>query len=277
MNSRVHESISLPVDAFNQMFEPHHKQLQTLLRYDRYKMPHESRETWVRLLGPDVVSADHPILTAQITFQFTDYNEAHGITLTKDEKVLFFTTPFVHDTGEIKLEHIGVGDTSYDQKTQTDEQVELDVFAAITQSISNEQTRELIHRAYYEVAMDRNTKLGKMFNAVEKIGYLQTAIRAYEGIQGERVSNWKGLVGNVLSNQVEKLLDYANEYPYVSHMLQEHADQITRMLNVTTDLPTVPLDKDGNPSFDRTKLIKAQLAWAKRDTSRTVYTSGVSA
>jgi hypothetical protein len=68
------------------------------------------------------------------------------------------------------------------------------------------------------------------------------------------------LVGNVLSNQIEPLLKYRKNYPYVDYVINKSISIITEILE-TVPTNQAPLDRDGNPSYDVAKLQKAKEFW----------------
>jgi len=268
------ETLSIiPLDCVDEVVEKNRGQLEELLRFDRYRDPQlESPEYWVATLGPDVLSLTHPGLTAAICVRFAYYNETHGLPpLTDEELILFFTTPLGHDWGELKINGQGVGDVSYSLRTQADEAVEAEIFQKIVETVDDPQARLLFERSYHEVAMDRTTKLGKMFHAVEQIGYLQTAMRAYRGWEGQRIVNWRELGGNVLSHQIEKLLALAPTYPYVAHILQTHEAVISQMFADIAREPNIAIDAQGIPMYDREKLLYAQEVWEHKNASVLIY------
>ncbi len=65
-------------------------------------------------------------------------------------------------------------------------------------------------------------------------------------------------MGNVLSNQVEVLLTYAPEYPYVAFILKENAEVISQMLN---DALIKNDSQDGMVLYDFAKVENAATAW----------------
>lgn len=258
----------VPLEHVDRIVEENRDQLEALLRYDRYRvLDEETPEEWIRLLGPDVLSLTHPAVTAAITIRFADYNERHGIVLSDEEKIIFFTTPWIHDFGELKVNGRGPGDVSFSLRTAADEEAEAEIFHLIVQHVGDIQARALFERAYDTVAMDRDTKLGRMFNAVEQIGYLLTAIRTYRGVDGKRIINWDGLAGNVLSHQIEKLLAYASEYPYVAEVLRGNEKVITEMFAAIREREAVSLDREGRPFYDHTLFVRAHDAWETRNNS----------
>lgn len=254
--------LAVPYTHIKSITEKHSQQLSDLLRYARF-IESETPEEWVKLLGPDVVGLTHPEVTAEIAEKFMVYNAGHGIKLSSEEQVLFLTMPWVHDWGELIIEGQGVGDVTFEQKTQDHEKVELIIVNLLLGDVDDTKVRNLLRQAYTEVTLDKTSTLGQMFNAVERIGYLLTGIRAYEGVESRRIANWRGLVGNVVSNQIVKLLEYRTEYPYVDEVLILADDTIDRMFtNILSE--RVPLDNTGNASYDLAKFQKAQKAWSTR-------------
>jgi hypothetical protein len=182
------ESAFSPGSYVNHIEQEYIKQLKSLLRYDRFRGD-ESEIEWVQLLGPDVLSLTHPHATLKITRNFISYNQFHDVPLTELESEQLKIATLVHDWGELKIDGKGIGDVSYDQKTEAHEKDEAAIFKQVVTDIKNEDEREMLTIIYTEVVLDRKSKLGSMFNAIERIGYLQTAIRAYEGVDGEHITN----------------------------------------------------------------------------------------
>lgn len=232
-------------------------------RYERY-MSGESLPQWVELLGPDVLLLTHADATADITDAFILHNEQHGVTLTFEEESELRLTAYIHDWGEIIIENEGVGDLTFDDKNAENEEVEMTIFNRVIRDIEDEDTKIVFLKAYREVAMDKKTKLGLMFNAIERIGYLQTAINAFVGNEeGKRINNWKGLSGNVLSNQIIPLLSYAKEYPYVKEFLKQESSAIDALF-AELEEGDAPRDNVGKPSYDLEKVKKAFSAWTQK-------------
>lgn len=248
--------LGIPIPDVDVIFQTHEKQLSTTLRFDRFRIT-ETPEQWKHLLGPDVVLLTHPKVVAQIVEDFLTYE---GTPLTDEERILLTIAPWVHDLGELIIEGDGIGDISFDQKTDAHEAKELIVFTSVLHIVPNGDKKTFMERAYREIVMNRDSRLGKMFNLAERIGYLQTAIRAYEGIEGQRIQNWKGLAGNVLSNQIIQLLNYGSDFAYATYvLLEQDKTTIDAMFNEIEG--EAPLDNTGKPSFDPEKLQKARIAW----------------
>ncbi len=254
----THE-VFVPKNHIDVLFAAYRDRLSQQLRYERF-MENETSAEWERLLGPDVIALTHPRVTAEITESFIAYQESRGTHLTAEEQSLLRTTPWIHDLGEIVLPEFGICDISFDQKNSAHEREEFLVFTKVIELLPQSAEKDLIRNAFIEVAFHKASKLGRMFNAIERIGYLETAIRAFQGVNGERVANWRGLVGNVLSNQIEKLLLYEREYPYVAAIIDDHIGDISVMFAAVSAHP-VPPDHEGNPSYDRKKFADARTLW----------------
>lgn len=253
---------SIPIEQIRQIIKKYENQLSGLLRYARF-MEKETAADWVKLLGPDVVGLTHPDVTVGITEEFIRENTASSLNLTPREQTLLITAAWVHDWGEMIIDGQGIGDVTYEQKNRTHEDEEIRIFDLLLVDIKNQQIAEYLKKSYLEVAFDRKSRLGKMFNAIERIGYLATGIRAYQGVSGQRIANWRGLVGNVLSNQIATLLEYRTAYPAVNVFLNRHEALIGKMLDDVL-AEDVPLDNTGSVSYDQAKLLKARELWLNR-------------
>ncbi len=252
----------IPYASILPIFKEHKRELRTNIRYKPYRKNEASRE-FLRILGPDIGFASHPGVTYNLARRFIaqqNYIFDPNQRVSQSEETRLCTAAIVHDLGELKIDGFGVGDVTFEAHGANHEEMEQAVFALVTESIVSETDRDFIRSAYQEIALNRNTKLGRMFNAVERIGYLNTAIRAFNGYKGKRIANWKGLVGNVLSNQTEALLVYATEYPYVQKILQANSSFITQAFEELINI-RVPPDRKGKPLFNREKLVSAANAW----------------
>jgi hypothetical protein len=221
-------------------------------RYDRFRDPSEGVEEYIHLLGADVDSLTHPIVTLEIVDSFLHTQRTNGGSVSAEEELLLKAAAVCHDLGEVRLETMGVGDISFDQKNPQHEDVELQVFELLVRGMPEYQ-QEVFDKAYAQVVQDRISNLGKMFNACERVGYVKTAIRAFQGVDGRQMKNWKGLVGNVLMNQTEALLGYAHKYTYVREFLETNVKVIGMMFK-RAKYGKLPRDRDGNICFERAKL-----------------------
>lgn len=241
--------------------ERHREFLVTTPRYERF-MSGESIDKWVGLLGIDVLSLGHPYATGDIAMQFVRCNDQGGLATSRQDKFVLFIASHIHDFGEIVDDEGGVGDISHDKKQEDDRRKEEIVFNRVLDGCVVQPVESALYSQIYSniVHGDKSQGLGRQFNAIERIGYLLTAHQAFLGQDGERIKNWKGLVGNVLSNQTGKLIEYADEYPMVENVLTLLRDDITLMLDQTVQSVPV-IDNEGTRSFDLKRLQKAVIDW----------------
>jgi hypothetical protein len=224
-------------------------------RYDRYKPEEIYNREWVKLLGADVNNLEHMSLTYGLTRQFIKYNENPPATwdgpgpedarFNQQEKEDLLLTATVHDWGEAV-----VGDKMYDLKKDSDEEEELEVMQKITQGLyGEEESAELAGRiktVLTDVLPNRKSKLGKAFNAIERVGYLRTGLRAWDVSNSldqdkqELKTGLQWLTNNVLLNQISTLVDYAQSYPAVDAYLKQNADRISSAFD---NLPESVFDK----------------------------------
>lgn len=254
-----HLGTSVPHELINQVETQHAGFLNEHLRYDRFRLA-ETPEEWVALLGEDVLLATHPNSTAELWLHMAQYHASEGQAFSDELIIQIFIAAKVHDWGEIKTEGMGVGDVSFDKKTEDDEKIEVVMFNRICDTLPAGPGVDLIRKAYFDVAQKKDGD-GEIFNLVERLGYWLTALRAFRGEGGRRIQNWAGLTGNVLSNQTKKLLEYSSKYAFVRHMLDLTGAEVTNAFTQILALETVPVDKAGDPSYDLEKLTAAHDAW----------------
>ena len=249
-------TLSLPdvQDAIKQIENPYHEQLHSEIRYERF-LTNESKDEWKRLLGDDVSFAGHPYATLDIIEEYISLNDK----LNEEEKSDLRTVALIHDWGELKINGEGVGDISYSFKTSEDEKEETKMFLRIIDEIKNENIKKHLLKIYKNVVLDRNSELGRIFNSVERIGYLQTAIRAYKGFNEKHITNWRDLTGNVFSNQITALITYSQDDAAVKKILDTKKDTLTEILSL--DWESEPFDADCTDTKEKFK--NAQITWIK--------------
>lgn len=225
------------------------KSLSENVRYAKYKPEHISNEQWTDLLGADVNNLTHMPLTYGIARAFVKHARVQQPDLLdpQEEEVLL-TTALIHDWGEALT-----GDVSYGDKTDADEISEMAAFEEHLHEFYNGPDTALIEAAR-EVVFDHHdqpTKLGEVFNMIEHVGYMRTALRAFDVLRSDRIDEetrrgllW--LVTDVLSNtqdadfektprliQMKKFAPTATYIDAVSakiadamQMVAEHADSV---------------------------------------------------
>lgn len=200
------------------------------VRFIQYDPEGVSFSEWVNLLGADVESFEHAHLTYMLARSFLFHclqpplswkgkipESAH---FSHQEQEIILSAAIVHDWGELR-----VGDKPYPSKTPTDELEEIRAQKEVVGERFSESHSPILwkklHQAF-EVANNRDSKLGMAFNAIEKLGYLRTGIIAW-GRSGqteregriELSTRLQWLATEVLTNHLPKLQENANVYPPV--------------------------------------------------------------
>lgn len=243
-----------------QIEEEHKEELESKVRYARY-IDGESNEEWKELLGPDVSFGGHPHVTVEIAEKFANYDN----NINQQEKEQLMVAALIHDMGELTVDGDGVGDISYDQKDERHFGAEGSVFEKVITQIENKEIREYLRDVYKNIARDDTTLLGKAFNAIERVGYIRTGIRAYQGVNGKRISNWQGLTGNVFKNHIIPSIEHSANFHFVAHFLKTEESIITKILD-ETNWENIPNGADNKPTYELEKVRETQRVWKEYTT-----------
>lgn len=233
----------LPFSEVHQRFALSHlgRHLSEHVRYSRYKPEGVSNRIWQGApLGADVNNMRHMKLTGSLTRQFLLHQDAEKALNHTDSQILMLAA-YVHDW----VEGV-VGDITYDCKTATDTENEAQVMLFLLNKIfGNRLSRETMMRVYRTVK-DDSTRLGEIFNAIERVGYMRTGLNAWEAsnrspeeesvmtgldsvTEKELRENLQWLASNVAGNQTQKLLQYAEKYAPVSVYMGNVRGRISHM------------------------------------------------
>lgn len=216
----------------------HGQRLASQVRYGRYKPEDVSNERWVELLGADVNNLTHMPLTFGLTQDMIRQLEmTHPELLIEEEKDELRVAALVHDWAEAL-----VGDITYSDKTSSDEEEERLQFGSLLSAFEGEDAAEMSHliaKAADEIVFDSNSKLGQIFNTVERVGYVRTAIRASKHVMaGDAADCEEGLkwiVADVFGNHIEVLLDRLGNYMPVYNYLTNQEDEIKKAFQLVTN------------------------------------------
>lgn len=238
-------------DAFAE--SSHGKALKKVIRYERYlQATNLTQDEWSDLLGDEANNLDHMNFADAITIRFLDScakaarkkNANQAIIFSKDDASLLRLTSRIHKWGEAIR---GYNDITFSDRTIEDEAAEHHALQRIlrvrARTIAlNEQDENalvfLIRTALKEIAIDRTSKLGKAFNAIERITYLSTALKVFESLSTHDEKTQRGLswlIFDVLQNQVETMCTYAAMYPPVYEFLEEHKASISQAFETLSD------------------------------------------
>jgi hypothetical protein len=206
---------------------PHGQKLAGQVSYGRYKPDSVSNERWQRLLGADVNNLHHlPLTHGLMTSMIKHIKLDHPTLLRPGEARILQVAAITHDWAEAV-----VGDINYSSKTNADEEKEAAVFDGIIESWPEEIHEELLSAA--DVVFGRDTgrpHLITIFNFVERIGYMRTALRASDkivsGQAGDSHDGLRWLVTDVMANTLGHMATNSGMYRPVDRYLTGVADRV---------------------------------------------------
>lgn len=220
----------------------HGQKMGESIRFAKYNLSDMPNDEWEKLLGRDVNNLEHMSLTHGIAVAFIRYCETYQPELlTDEEKKILLLTAITHDWGEAIR-----GDVSFGDKTKQEEAQEVEDFNLVIDSLSyGSFTYEEIKYAQ-EIAFDHHgSKLGRIFYAIERLGYMRTALKASEIVLAQRQPDettfgliW--LVADVLSNHMheDQLLKESYRYDALFAAITAHHEEIDAAFDLALRHPT---------------------------------------
>ena len=220
------------------------KKLKSNIRWARFKPPEIPDKEWEKVLGADVNNLEHLVLTRGLTSSFLKGCETTGeegkggikeaASFSTEEQELLLLTATVHDWGEaIK------GDINFYLKTTKDHTEEMHELVIMIKEILGQMFEEkdrkdieVITNQIVGILTHTDSKLGKAFNAIERVGYIRTSIRAYNESEkrGEKLKvPLRNMACRSLPDQIRVLVDYAKIYPPVAAYIKYHKDTIDKV------------------------------------------------
>jgi 5'-deoxynucleotidase YfbR-like HD superfamily hydrolase len=225
-------------------------------RFDYFRPISVTPEEWINMLGPDVDNYLHGQYTLGIAREFFKRDGRYN---TSDSSIVQLTC-LDHDMPEAIT-----GDKRKPDMTPEDDRIQAEILCDILDELlpqvlgrtrTNEITRETVN-----ILLDKESKLGKTFEAIERIGYAETALKAWKikkqgnvkkfGIDTLNTSMGR-LSHAVFTSQTYIMVDYAKQFPYMKDFLIQNAQDITEILVEAEDLGTY--DEEAHMKLSR-------LAW----------------
>ncbi len=214
------------------------------VRWGRFRPSHISMYDWQspRILGLDANNLEHCYLTYQNTLQFIkSQNESDSpLKFNSQEQSVLTLMAETHDWGEGVTKK---GDINRELKTLQDEQEELAALKPTIASIigSHPQAEWLTDQIIFHLSPEgKHTKIGQAFDIIEKIGYVQTALRSWQkslefSQVDPKLSIHLQMIPNiVLTNNLESLTQSAQTYPYVKNFLKNQKYLINQAFGMKT-------------------------------------------
>ncbi len=246
------------------------KKLNDKTRWERYQVKGDDPDNklpnkeWVDIIGQDANNLSHGLLTCGFSRLFINHiiHSNSQIKLNQEEQEIILFTAISHDWPEGVTKK---GDVSFELKTEKDEIEELSLIENIITDFLGHNSLP-IARQVKDTLGDPTSKLGKIFNAIEKIGYSQTGLKAWEKRKnfGDLITPKLTLLSNnVLLNNPIKMIEYSSIYPPIDSFLRNRQNIIsngfTNMPDSIFDLYTETPDL---PKINRSKFKDASEQWS---------------
>lgn len=216
-----------PADAFRAFSDSSYGEaLSGSPRWSMHLPEHVSPEQWINLIGREADNLQHMRVsyqTAQAFFRFDD----GSLNVSEEEKSLLLFAASIHDIGKTPNLEMGIGgDIAYELKTAEDREKELTQYRAIYDEMFGEMGVKQKH-IVESVIYDKDSKLGEIFSAIEKTGYIRTAKIAYElskNTDDEVLKSYlEWLTIGTLTNQTITLMEYSANFTPVRRYLEHIA------------------------------------------------------
>ena len=248
------------------------KKLNDKTRWERYQIKGDDPENtlpnqdWIKIIGQDANNLGHGLMTYRFSRLFIDHlndssNPNSEFKLDKRDQEIILFTSISHDWPEGVTEK---GDASFELKTEEDELQELSLIEGIITDFLGKDSLP-IARQVKNVLGDPTSRLGMVFNAIERMGYCQTGFKAWQKREnfGEKITPKLTLLSNnVLLNNIPRMINYSLDYPPINSFLRNRQNIISNgfsnMPNSIFDLYTEKVDL---PKINRSKFKDASERW----------------
>lgn len=219
-----------PFTAISQTFQntPYYERLEKTARFIRFIPEGWSNQRWEALFGADYNNARHMQLTYGLARRFVGALQTcpeRPRRLTREEVEVVLISAAIHDWAEAV-----VGDVTYNIKNDTHEKQERAVLAQMLEELERERISGDLKIKILETVFNTQSELGHIFSAVEKVGYLRSAILAWKrygrpGLQHDypEVPKVQALTAEVFGNIVGKFTTLSKQYSPVKQYLLAHS------------------------------------------------------
>lgn len=245
------------------------KKLNDKTRWERYQIKGDDPDNklpnkeWINIIGQDANNLSHGLLTYGLSRLFINHiiHSNSQIKLNQEEQEIILFTAISHDWPEGVTKK---GDVSFELKTEKDESEELSLIENIITDFLGHNSLP-IARQVKDTLGDPTSKLGKIFNAIEKMGYSQTGLKAWEKREnfGDLITPKLTLLSNnVLLNNPIKMIEYSSIYPPIDSFLRNRQDIISNgFSNMPDSIFDLYTEKVDLPKINRSKFKDASEQW----------------
>ncbi len=203
------------------------KTLSNAVRFKCFKPDDVSNEEWVKILGADVHNLNHMDLMRGFTKALLE----KALCLSEEEKDILIKTAQIHDWAEAIT-----GDKPKPKKTKVDETKEKAILIALMEEFNVEDTER---QKIISIIFDTNSKLFTVFQEIEEMGYLRTAILAWQRSKSTVNPNLKKhlleMATAVTAKQLSVLIEKSKSTSQIAYFLDQNENSINDFLNTDKD------------------------------------------
>jgi hypothetical protein len=212
------------------------RRLASQIRFAPYKPASLPDAEWERLLGADANTLKHLWESWKAVRKFIALQLQAGVEMSIRDMEGLQMAALIHDWQE-GLE--GVGDMLDTRKTQDSHTREMELLREMLPRIIDlPGLRARLEEAIDDVLLDRESRLGRIFRAVEIMGYMDTALKAWKkasAVKGTHQEHFRYMAVHVFAHQAPKLLALAPHYPPVAFFLRKHEETLSEMAGLHRD------------------------------------------
>ncbi len=257
---------------------PHGQKLADESRFWPYVDGHMSHAAWQELAGPDVNNLEHMRYTLALTNYYIRTTLDHCPTTFADEDAeQLRIAAAIHDCGESIA-----GDILAPLKDESIVHAEQQAYHDHIQEFfpgESEETYAYLLRIVDEVVFGKDTPLAKHFNAIENLGYLQTALKLYARIHHtpESIPNQPALEGmnaavaSVIANSLNRTGAYYDDptFPAVRAFVD---NRLELLYKATKDIPWSSFNffKEPLRQQEKNKFVQAAGFWQAEYNKRAI-------
>lgn len=229
---------AIPFTEVSKNFQnsPYHPKLEATARFIRFIPEGWTNQQWESLFGADYNNARHMPLTYGLARRFVGALQLcpeRPRRLTREEIEIVLLSAAIHDWAEAVT-----GDVTYNNKNHLHEKREKVVLAEMLEELERERISGQLRERILETVFNPSSELGHLFSAVEKVGYLRSAILAWKryGRPGlshgyPEVPKVQALTAEVFGNIVGKFTPLSSQYSPVKKYLHAHAADFTEIFD----------------------------------------------
>lgn len=254
------------------------------IRYGRFKPEIISNEEWSQApLGADVNNLSHMPLTKGLAREYLK-NQDKQKALNRTDSQMLLLASIVHDWAEAISD-----DKMFDQKTASEDDQEASIMLFLLKGTLGARLTKDQLMEVYSIVKDKQSRLGEVFNAIERVGYLRTGLNAWvaskkpagevkggvsgkEEIQLRAAFQW--LASNVAGNQVRALLSHAEKYHPIAVYMGNSRSRIENLFKempagIFENYPTKDNEGKNEQLIQFQKFMEAKTAWDKSSFAKT--------